>query len=403
MDMRPGDALFIPPLFPHLVRNFEGGSIAYGVNIISQASSKMMEEVRQLSPYDRAVFACHYLPADYPDEEWAANYSEETTEKALESCLQRVASVKPGLQETLRREAALKGREATVVTPTTPAVARPPPAKPPAQPFAATRIGGVTSRADMAKVAAAVARAAPPPEPPKARLPPHYQKRRSRSRSPKRSSSDDKKADTKKDAKKKRSRSRSRGRRRRKSPSRSPSSSSRSRSRSPKKRRAARSKSSSRSRSRSPKKRRRRRSRSRSRRKGRSRSPKRRKNRYDTALPSSSRSPPPRRSDRSRSRSRGRRRRSRSPKPKARYGSRQSRSPPPPAHHYGPAPPPPPPARSRYDTALPKRRGHELPARPHRYAHAPGAARTPSRSPPPTKPTLSLAEQAKAAARDASR
>ena len=380
LDMRPGDALFIPPLFPHLVRNFEGGSIAYGVNIISQASGKMMEEVRQLSPYDRAVFACHYLPADYPDEEWAANYSEETTEKALESCLQRVASVKPGLQETLRREAALKGREATVVTPTTPAVAR---EKPPAQPFAATRIGGVTSLADMAKVAAAVARAAPPPEPPKARLPPHYEKRRS--------SDDDKKAKAD-DKKKKRSRSRSRGRRRRKSPSRSrSSSSSRSRSRSPKKRRAARSKSSSRSRSRSPKKRRRRRSRSRSRRKGRSRSPKRRKNRYDTALPSSSRSPPPR--QRSRSRSRGRRRRSRSPKPKARYGSRQSRS-----------PPPPPPARSRYDTALPKRRGgHELPARPHRYAHAPGAARTPSRSPPPTKPTLSLAEQAKMAARDASR
>jgi len=386
--MRPGDALFIPPLFPHLVRNFEGGSIAYGVNIISQASSKMMEQVRQLSPYDRAVFACHYLPADYPDDEWAANYSEDTTEKALSDCLQRVASSKPGLQETLRREAALKGREATVVTPTTPREE-----KPPSQPFAATRIGGVTSLADMAKVAAAVARAAPPPEPPKARLPPHYEKRRS---------SDD-------DKKKKRSRSRSRGRRRRKAPSRSRSaSSSRSRSRSPKrKRRAARSpsSSSSRSRSRSPKKRRRRRSRSRSRRKGRSRSPKRRKNRYDTALPSSSRSPPPRRSDRSRSRSRsrGRRRRSRSPKPKARYGSRQSRSPPPPANHYGPAPPPPPPARSRYDTALPKRRGHELPARPHRYAHAPGAARTPSRSPPPSKPTLSLAEQAKAAARDASR
>mmetsp|Transcript_15556 Transcript_15556/g.40942 ORF Transcript_15556/g.40942 Transcript_15556/m.40942 type:complete len:973 (-) Transcript_15556:15-2933(-) len=293
LDMRPGDALFIPPLFPHLVRNFEGGSIAYGVNIISQASGKMMEQVRDMSPYDRAVFACHYLPADYPDEEWAANYSEDATEKALSDCLQRVASVKPGLQETLRREAALKGREATVVTPTTPAVAR---EKPPAQPFAATRIGGVTSLADMAKVAAAVARAAPPPEPPKARLPPHYQKRRSRSPDDKKAKADDKK----------KKRSRSRGRRRRKSPSRScSSSSSRSRSRSPKKRRAARSPSSSRSRS--PKKRRRRRSRSRSRRKGRSRSPKRRKNRYDTALPSSSRSPPPR--QRSRSRSRGRRRR----------------------------------------------------------------------------------------------
>ena len=57
LDMRPGDALFIPPLFPHLVRNYEGGSIAYGVNIISQASGRMMEQVRQLSPYDRAVFA----------------------------------------------------------------------------------------------------------------------------------------------------------------------------------------------------------------------------------------------------------------------------------------------------------------------------------------------------------
>ena len=33
----------IPPLFPHLV-NFEGGSIAHGVNIISQASGRMMEE-----------------------------------------------------------------------------------------------------------------------------------------------------------------------------------------------------------------------------------------------------------------------------------------------------------------------------------------------------------------------
>jgi hypothetical protein len=360
LDMRPGDALFIPPLFPHLVRNYEGGSVAYGVNIISQASSSRMAEVRSLSPYDRAVFACHYLPADYPDEEWAAHYSEESTEKALDAVLQRVSTAKPGLAETLRREATLKGREATVVTPD---VAR-------TQPFAATRIGGATSLADMAKVAAAVARAAPPP-PEKTRLPPHYAKRRA--------SDDDKKK-----------RSRSRGRRRRKSPSRSSSSSSRSRSRSPKKRRTTRSKSSSRSRSRSPKKRRRRRSRSRSRRKG------RRKNRYDTALPSSSRSPPPR--QRSRSRSRGRRRRSRSPKPQARYGSRQSRSPPPPAGHYGPAPPP-----SRYDTALPKRRGHELPARPHRYAHAPGAARTPSRSPPPTKPTLSLAEQAKAAARDASR
>ena len=32
-------------------------------------------------------------------------------------------------------------------------------------------------------------------------------------------------------------------------------------------------------------------------------------------------------------------------------------------------------AASRYDTALPQRRGHEPPARPHRYAHAPGAAR----------------------------
>ena len=107
--MRPGDALFIPPLFPHLVRNFEGGSIAYGVNIISQASSKMMEQVRHLSPYDRAVFACHYLPADYPDDEWAANYSEETTEKALSDCLQRVASAKPGLAETLREGSYTEG------------------------------------------------------------------------------------------------------------------------------------------------------------------------------------------------------------------------------------------------------------------------------------------------------
>ena len=106
-----------------------------------------------MSPYDRAVFACHYLPADYPDDEWAANYSEDKTEKAFSDCLQRVASSKPGLAETLRREATLKGREATVVTPD---VAR-------TQPFAATRIGGVTSLADMAKVAAAVARAAPPP------------------------------------------------------------------------------------------------------------------------------------------------------------------------------------------------------------------------------------------------
>ena len=455
LEMRPGDALFIPPLFPHLVRNHEGGSIAYGVNILAQASGRMIERLRDspyLSTFDKAVFACHYLPAVPPNEAWAATYSEEATARALDRCLQRVKRAAPGLAEASRREAALCGREATVVTPTTPAVvprrpgpaprpgpkidmvprqarrkrlappkagpaaraapapaskaspvvravaapASPPRAAPaPAPAPAATfggRVGGATSLADMAKIAAAVARVRPPPAPAPAPAPP--KRRRSRSGSRKRASS-------------KRSRSPKRGRRRR----------SRSRSRSRSRRKPRKSSGS------------------------RSRSPRRKtSNPYDTVLP------PPRRRDASRSRSRGRRRRSASreddwrknlgrqnraagplPRPGARaapklmapaaVARRQAQG------HYGPAPPATvaPPARGRYDDAppVPPRKTHLTalhglhgkPEKPHRYAHnaaadvaRPGEGGRPPRRPASTPaPRLSLAEQAMAAARDASR
>ena len=71
---RAGDCLFIPPGWPHFVENEQGGSVAWGVNLITPASRGFLSLLRDSPPRAlelplraRAVLAAHYLPSDMSD------------------------------------------------------------------------------------------------------------------------------------------------------------------------------------------------------------------------------------------------------------------------------------------------------------------------------------------------
>ncbi|KAK7253794.1 hypothetical protein SO694_00002667 [Aureococcus anophagefferens] len=46
IDAEAGDAVFIPPGCPHVVRNVRGGSVAWGLNVVAPASHALIEAIR---------------------------------------------------------------------------------------------------------------------------------------------------------------------------------------------------------------------------------------------------------------------------------------------------------------------------------------------------------------------
>ncbi|KAH8069237.1 hypothetical protein JL721_6056 [Aureococcus anophagefferens] len=64
IDAEAGDAVFIPPGCPHVVRNVRGGSVAWGLNVVAPASHALIEAIRDgnLTDEQKKVLAHHYFP-----------------------------------------------------------------------------------------------------------------------------------------------------------------------------------------------------------------------------------------------------------------------------------------------------------------------------------------------------
>ena len=96
IDAEAGDAVFIPPGCPHVVRNVRGGSVAWGLNVVSPASHALIEAIRDgnLTDEQKKVFAHHYFPVVPPDDGHLGK-SDQDTRVAFAWLTQRTAKARP--------------------------------------------------------------------------------------------------------------------------------------------------------------------------------------------------------------------------------------------------------------------------------------------------------------------
>ncbi|KAH8094141.1 hypothetical protein JL720_4131 [Aureococcus anophagefferens] len=96
IDAEAGDAVFIPPGCPHVVRNVRGGSVAWGLNVVAPASHALIEAIRDgnLTDEQKKVFAHHYFPVVPPDDGHLGK-SDQDTRVAFAWLTQRTARARP--------------------------------------------------------------------------------------------------------------------------------------------------------------------------------------------------------------------------------------------------------------------------------------------------------------------